>query len=86
MRRAIGEYAEMSGTKDAKKLPDKFLQAVEGFDFTLFQAKRNDQPVGSDSDKALEKALQSIDRQVSPGSIDMCGIKSYHMYIPVLEF
>ena len=60
--RAIGEYAEQGGTKDAKKLAEKFFQSVESFDFTLFQAKRTDKPIGPDSDKALEKAVDSINR------------------------
>lgn len=60
--RAIGEYAEQGGSKDAKKLADKFFISVEGFDFTLFQAKRNEQAVGTESETALKTAVSSIDR------------------------
>ena len=50
------------GNQDAKKLPDRFFQSVEGFDFTLFQAKRNESPVGAESETALKTAVSSIDR------------------------
>lgn len=60
--RAIGEYAEQGGTKDAKKLVDGFFLAVQGFDYTLFQAKRNETPVKEDSDKALAKTIEALDK------------------------
>ena len=62
--RALGDYAQQGGIKDATKLVDSFFLAVQGFDYTLFQAKRNNTPVKDDSEAALQKTL---------GALDTCG-------------
>ena len=60
--RAIGEYAVKSGKKEAGKFPEDFLSAVEQFDFTLFQAKREGKTPGTDADAAFRQASQAMDR------------------------
>jgi hypothetical protein len=61
-RRALGEYGEQGGYKDAKKLTDEFFMASQDFDFTLFQAKRYSEPVGEKSEAALQKTLDTLAR------------------------
>lgn len=60
--RALGDYAEQGGNKDAKKLVDDFFLASQDFDFTLFQAKRYSEPVGEKSEAALQKNLDALQR------------------------
>ena len=70
--RALGDYAEQAGNKDAKKLVDDFFITSQDFDFTLFQAKRNNEPVGEKSDAALQKNLDALQRCVLPTSACSC--------------
>ena len=60
--RALGDYAEQGGNKDAKKLVDDFFITSQDFDFTLFQAKRYNEPVGEKSDAALQKNAEALQR------------------------
>eukprot|EP00884_Botryococcus_braunii_P015979 jgi/Botrbrau1/3064/Bobra.0070s0057.1 len=71
--KAMGEYASQSGLEStlAAKMVSDFFSAVEGLDFALFDAIRNNQPLPSTAASSLDKAILALDRLVAtvPGPL-----------------
>ena len=62
--RALGEYATTNKTaseRDAKDLVDKAFLALSSYDYVLFDAVRNKQPVGDRANELLQGAVTALD-------------------------
>ena len=62
--RALGEYATANNAANegvAKDLVNKTFGTIQDFDFQLFSANRNKQPVGKEAEAKLEQAITAMD-------------------------
>ncbi|CAL5222659.1 g5056 [Coccomyxa viridis] len=62
--RALGEYATTNNAaseRAAKDLVNRTFGTIQDFDFQLFSANRNKEPVGKEAETKLEQAISAMD-------------------------
>ncbi len=62
--RALGEYATINNAAKegaAKDLVNRTFGTIQDFDFQLFSANRNKQPVGKEAETKLDQAISAMD-------------------------